>query len=115
MDEGLTGDDTEEVNEPLGRFTHVGANRVAAGGRIEDGEIDVGVGVGGVEKAAEADGLGGIPELEDAVDVEKVIEEAAVLMPALSGTDRAEDGDEAGEVDVYGLELAAEEGPGGVQ
>lgn len=115
MDEGLTGDDTEEVNEALGRFTHVGANRVTAGGRIENGEIDVGVRVGGVEKAAEADGVGGIPELEDTVDVEEVIKEAAVLMPALTGSDGAEYGDEVGEVDVYGLELAAEEGPGGVQ
>ncbi|THG13820.1 hypothetical protein TEA_014298 [Camellia sinensis var. sinensis] len=46
---------------------------------VEDGEADVGVGVGGVEEAAEGDGVRGCPELENAVDVNEMVEEAAVL------------------------------------
>lgn len=109
MDEGLAGDDAEEVDEALGGVAHVAADGVAAGGGVEDGEVDIGVGVGGVEEAAEGDGVGGVPELEDAVDVDEVVEEAAVLVPALSGADGAEDGDKGGEVGVDGLELSAEE------
>ena len=115
MDEGLPGDDAEEVDEALGFLADVSANDVAAGGRVEDGEVDVGVGVGGVEEAAEADGVGGPPELEDAVDVGEVVEEAAVLVPALAGAHGAEDGNEGREVAVDGVELVPEEGASGVQ
>lgn len=115
VDEGLPGDDAEEVDEALGFLADVAANDVAAGGRVEDGEVDVGVGVGGVEEAAEADGVGDPPELEDAVDVGEVVEEAAVLVPALAGADRAEHGNEGREVAVDGVELAPEEGASGVQ
>ncbi|KAK6931780.1 LOW QUALITY PROTEIN: hypothetical protein RJ641_003573, partial [Dillenia turbinata] len=76
---GLTRHDAEEVDKALGGIAHVTADDVSAGGGIEDGEIDVRVGVGGVEEAAEADGVWGFPELEDFVDVDEVIEEAAVL------------------------------------
>lgn len=110
VDQRLARDDAEEVDEAFGGGADVVADGVAAGGGIEDGEVDVGVGVGGVEEAAEGDGVGGFPELENAVDIEEVVEEAAVLVPALAGTDGAEDGEEGGEVDVDGFELAAEEG-----
>lgn len=43
-----------------------------------------------------------------------MIEEAAVLVPALAGADGAEDGDEGRELLVDGFELTAEEGTGGV-
>lgn len=110
VDQRLARDDAEEVDEAFGGGADVVADCVAAGGGIEDGEVDVGVGVGGVEEAAEGDGVGGFPELENAVDIEEVVEEAAVLVPALARTDGAEDGEEGGEVDVDGFELAAEEG-----
>lgn len=43
-----------------------------------------------------------------------MVEEAAVLVPAFACADGAEDGDERGELVIDGLELAAEEGTGGV-
>ena len=40
VDEGLLGDDAQQVDD------------VAVSGKVKDGEVDVRVGVGGVEKAA---------------------------------------------------------------
>lgn len=48
VDEGLSRDDAEEMDQALGSVADVGADEVAAGGRVEDGEVDVRVGVGGV-------------------------------------------------------------------
>lgn len=87
MDDGLAGNDAEEVDKALGGGPHVATDGVAAGGGVKDGEIDIGIGVGGVKEAAESDGVGGLPELEDAVDVDEVVEEASVLVPALAGAD----------------------------
>lgn len=113
MNEGLPGNDAEEVNQPLCGGADVGANSVAADGRgWEYGEIDVGIGVGRVEEAAEADGVGGLPHLEYAVDAEEVVEEATVLVPALAGTRRAKHRHKAWQVLVNGFELAAQEGTG---
>lgn len=103
VDEGLARDDAEEVDEALGGGADVGADNVAASGGVEDGEVDVGVGVGGVEEAAETDGVGGVPQLEDAVSVDEVVEEAAVLVPALSGAHRSEHGDKGREFWVHGF------------
>lgn len=63
-----------------------------------------------MEEAAEADGVRRFPEGENAVYVEKMVEEAAMFVPALSGTDALQDGDERREVLVNGLEVPAEEG-----
>ena len=79
MDELVARDDAEEVDEALGGGADDGAHVVAADVGFEDGEVDVGVGVGGVVEAAARDGVGGAPEAEDAVDVEEVGEEGAVL------------------------------------
>lgn len=103
------------MDQALGRVADVAAHGVAAGGRIEDGEVDVGVGISGVEEAAKANRVLGFPELENFVDVDKVVEEAAVFVPALAGADGAEDGDEGGEFWVDGFEFTAEERTGGFQ
>nr|GME05115.1 hypothetical protein PanWU01x14_097090 [Ipomoea batatas] len=66
VDEGLAGNDAEEVNQALGGVSDVGAYGVAAGGGVEDGKVDVGV---------------------------RVFEETPVLMPALPGANGAQDGD----------------------
>lgn len=47
-----------------------------------------------MEEAAEGDGARGFPEVEDAVDVEEVLEEAAVLVPALAGAGGLQDCDQ---------------------
>lgn len=93
MDELLTWNNTEEMDQVFSCVADVAADSVAAGGRVEDGEVDVGVGVSGVEEAAEGDGIRGFPEFEDAVDVDEVVEEAAVFVPAFAGADGLEDGD----------------------
>lgn len=86
VDEWLAGDDAEEVDEALGVGADVAADYISAGGgRREDSEVDVGVRIGGVEEAAEADGVGGSPDLEDTVDADEMVEEATVLVPALAG------------------------------
>lgn len=110
VDDWLPGDDAEQVNQALSFVADVGADDVAAGGGIEDGEVDVGVGVGRVEEAAEGDGGRGLPQVEDAVDVDEVVEEGAVLVPALAGADGAEDGHQRREVGVDSVELVPEEG-----
>nr|GMD32770.1 AAA+ ATPase domain-containing protein [Ipomoea batatas] len=66
VDEGLAGNDAEEMNQALGGVSDVGAYGVAAGGGVEDGKVDVGV---------------------------RVFEETPVLMPALPGANGAQDGD----------------------
>lgn len=111
----MAGDDAEQVNQPLGRGTDVRADFVAAGGGIKDGEVNVGVGVGGVEETAERDGGRRFPEGEDAMDVEEVVEEGAVLVPALAGVDGTEERDEGGEGGVDEGDVAGEERAGGVQ
>ena len=112
VDDALARDDAEEVNQLLGVSTNVASDFVAAGGGVEDGEVDVRIGIGGVEEATEGDRIGGFPYLEDAVDVEEVIQEAAVLVPALSGADGAKHGHEGGEFGVDHFKLASEEGAG---
>lgn len=107
VNERLSRDDAEHVDEPLGGVADVAANDVAAGGGVEDGEVDVGVGVGGVEEAAEADGVLGVPELEDLVDVDEVVEEAAVLVPALPGSHGAQHRDQRRKLGVHALQLPA--------
>lgn len=77
------------MNEPLGSLADVITDSIPAGGRIEDGEINIGIGVSGVEESAEANGFLCFPELENSVDVDEVVEEAAVLVPALAGADGA--------------------------
>lgn len=98
------------MNQALGFLADMFANHFAAGGRVEDGEVDVGVGVRGVEEAAEGDGSRGLPEAENTIHVEKVVEEAAVLVPALAGTNTLQDPDKAWQILVDGLELAEKEG-----
>jgi len=63
-----------------------------------------------VEETAEADGVRGFPEGENAMYVEKVVKEASVFVPALSGTHALQDSNKRREVFVNGLELPAEEG-----
>lgn len=109
MDERLTRHDTKEMDKALGYGANMAANDVAAGGGVEDGEVDVGVGVGGVEEATKRDGERGVPEVEDAEDVDEVLKEGAVFVPTLAGADGAEDGDEGREVGVDGGEVIAKE------
>ncbi|PON87740.1 hypothetical protein TorRG33x02_164350 [Trema orientale] len=54
MNERLPRDNTKQVDQPLGGFTHVSLNDVAPRGGVEDGEVDIGVGVGRVEEAKKA-------------------------------------------------------------
>ncbi|CAL5020361.1 unnamed protein product [Urochloa decumbens] len=109
VDELLARDDAEEVDEALGVVPHDAGDVGAAGVRLEDGEVDVGVGVGGVVEAAARHGVGRGPEAEDAVDVEEVVEEGAVLVPALAGAGGAEDGGEPRQRRVHRGLLAAQE------
>ncbi|KAK2966981.1 hypothetical protein RJ640_009665 [Escallonia rubra] len=115
MNETLAGYSTEQVDQTLGRITHMAPNSVPAGGRVEDGKVDVGVRISGVKEATKADRVLRLPELEDAVDVDEVVEEAAVLVPALACADGSEDGDQGRQALVDGFELSAEEGTGGFQ
>ena len=93
----LARDDAEEVDEPLGFVPNDGGDTGAADVGLEYGEVDVGVGVGGVVEAAPAHGVGGRPEVEDPVDLEEVGEEGAVLVPALARACGAQHGGEGGE------------------
>lgn len=63
-----------------------------------------------MEETAEADGARGFPEGENAIYVEKVVKEAAMFVPALSGSHALQDADKRREVFIDGLELPAEEG-----
>ena len=65
-----------------------------------------------MEEATERDGVWSSPEVEDAVDVDEVVEEGAVFVPALAGANGGEEGDEGRELFVDGFELATEEGTG---
>ena len=65
----------------------MGADGVAGGGGVEDGEVDVGVGVCGVKEAAAAYRFVGLPELENSVDVDQMFEETPILVPALACAD----------------------------
>ncbi|URD73978.1 hypothetical protein MUK42_09799 [Musa troglodytarum] len=115
VDEGLARHDAEEVHEALRRVANDAADAVSAGAGVEDGEVDVGVGVGGVVEAAAGDGIGGAPQLEDAVDVGEVGEEAAVLVIALASAGGTEDGDEGGQIGIYLVQLLSEERPRGLE
>lgn len=115
VNQRLPRDDTEQMNQSLRRVADMATNNIAASGRIEDGEIDVGIGVSRVEEAAQTNRLWRFPDLENSVDIDKMIEEGAVLVPALAGADGAEDGDERRKVRVNLFELAAEEGTNRVQ
>ncbi|KAK3003488.1 hypothetical protein RJ639_018819 [Escallonia herrerae] len=96
MNETVPGDNTEQVDQTLGRIAHMAPNSVPAGGRVEDGKVNVGVRISGVKEATKADRVLRLPELEDAVGVDEVVEEAAVLVPALACADGSEEGDQVG-------------------
>lgn len=66
-------------------MTHIRSDRISTGGRIEDCEIDIRIGVGGVEEAAKTDRFRAAPKFKDAVDIDEVIKECAVFMPAFTG------------------------------
>lgn len=87
MDDRLTWHDAEQVDQALGRATDVSPNDFSARVRVEDGEVDVRVRVRGVEQSAKTDRVRGFPYLKDAVDVNKVVEEAAVFVLALASAD----------------------------
>lgn len=106
----LPGDNTEQMNQTLGFVANMRANGFTAGGGIEDGEVNVGIGVSRVEETAEGHRIWGFPEMEDAEDVDEVLEESAVFVPALAGADRAKDGDKRRQVGINSVELIAEEG-----
>ena len=89
VNERVAGHDAEQVDQVFGGGAHVAADRLAVGGGVEDGEIVIGVGVNGMEEAEKADGIGGVPELEDSVDVEEVVEKGSEAVPAFAGTGRA--------------------------
>ncbi|MED6166080.1 hypothetical protein PIB30_105579, partial [Stylosanthes scabra] len=45
VDEWLPWNDAEEVDEALSLVVDVAGNNIAVTGRVEDGEVDIGVGV----------------------------------------------------------------------
>lgn len=110
MDEGLAWNHAEEMDEVFGSVADVVADGVSGGGGIENGEIDVGVGVGRVEEGAEADGFLGLPELVNPVHVHQMVQEAAMLVPALAGPHRPEKRYEGRQLWVDGFKLTPEEG-----
>ncbi|PON68149.1 hypothetical protein PanWU01x14_097090 [Parasponia andersonii] len=61
MNERLPRDNTEQVDQPLGGFPDVSRNDVASRGGVEDGKVDIGVGVGRVEEAEETNRVLGSP------------------------------------------------------
>lgn len=65
-----------------------------------------------MEKATKANRGRGFPEFENLIDIDEVIEKAAMFVPALAGAHRAQDGDKGGEISVDGFELSAEERTG---
>lgn len=72
MDKRLTVDDAEKVHEPLRLGADERGNVGTGGVGIEDGEIDVGVGICGVEEAAECDVIRCGPKFEDTVNLDEV-------------------------------------------
>lgn len=84
-------------------------NNIAAGRWIENSKIDVGIGIRRVEEAAQTNRLLSFPDFENSVDINEVIEERAVLVPTLAGTDGTEDRDERGKVRVYLFKFTAKE------
>lgn len=109
MNQRLPRDDTEQMNQSLRSLADMASNNITASGRIENGEIDIGIGIRRVEETAQTHRLLRFPDFENTVDIDEVIEEGAVLVPALAGADGAEDGDERRKVRVYLFELAAKE------
>ena len=90
----------------------MGTHSVTASRGIEDGEIDIGIGVGRVEKATKANRVRGFPEFENLIDIDEVIEKAAVFVPALAGAYRTQDGDKGRKISVDRFELSPEERTG---
>lgn len=90
-DELLARDDAEHVHKLLGFVTDEATQDAAVDVGREDGEVDVRVGVGGVEEAEEGDRVGRPPELENPVRVQQVREERPVLVPALARSARLQD------------------------
>ena len=82
--ECLARDDAEEVDEALCSSVDEGADVVEAGASVKDGDVDVGVGVGRVEYAAAGDEARGIPQLEDAVDLEEMGEDRGMQVEVLA-------------------------------
>ena len=114
--EVVPGDDAEEVDEALGVGADDAPHLGAAGVGLEDGEVDVGVGVGGVEEAAARHGVGRAPQAEDPVHVLQVRQERAVLVVALAGARRAQHRHQGWQLRVLRrTQLATEEGTSGVK
>lgn len=57
----------------------------------------------------------GSPELEDAVDVDEMAEEAAILVPAFACTDGTEEGNKARKGGIDNVKLRAEEREGNIK
>ncbi|KAM2083883.1 hypothetical protein ACFX1R_021788 [Malus domestica] len=53
VDERLSGDNAEQVNQAFRSLPDMGTNDLAACGRIKDGKVDIGIGISGVKEAAE--------------------------------------------------------------
>lgn len=62
-----------------------------------------------MEKAAEANAVGGFPYFEDPVNVNEMLEKATVFVPALPCSDRTQDSNKRWQVLVYGFEFSSEE------
>lgn len=110
-DELLARDDAEDVHELLGFVTDEATEDAAVDVGREDGEIDVGVRVGGVEEAEEGHRVGRAPELEDLVDVEQVLVESPVLVPALARSARLQDFQQPREARVDRLVITSQKRP----
>ena len=116
MDEGVTRDNAEEVDKTLsGSPNEAGEKITTACGRVKNGQVNIRIGVHGMKEATAGDRIRGTPEFEDAVDIDEVAKEAAVLVPALACTNRTEDGDEAREDWINNLQLRSEERKGSIQ
>lgn len=76
------------------------ADGFPVGDGVEDCKIMVGVGVNGMKEAKKADGIWCLPELEDSVDMEEVVEKGTEAVPTLTGAGGAQDGQEGWQVFV---------------
>ena len=84
-------------------------NDVTARIGIKDSKIDIRIGISRMEEAAKTDRIRGLPNLENAIDVNQVIKKAAVLVPTLAGANGTQDGNQRREIGVDVLELSAKE------
>lgn len=87
-DKLLTRDDAKHVHKLLRFVTDEAAEDAAVDVGREDGEVDIRVGVRGVEEAEESDRVGRPPELENPVRVQQVCVKRPVLVPALARSAR---------------------------